>query len=336
VLAISACLSEAVLRLYHHLHPTFLFPSNHYSRFRGLPFAPDFDTGFHLNSHGFKDVEYETAKKPGTVRILAIGDSFVFGAVPYPFNFLTLLEQDLGQRDPPAEVINMGIPGIGPREYVEVLANEGLPLSADVVLVTLFLGNDFNVEPASPPRSYLLAFLRFLGAMFDRGQSIHGVAHYAEDRPNMDPAQYLEVERIGSFIFRKSNPAFSIQLSAVLAALQQIQQMCKDRGMELLVVLAPAQAQVNPSLQWEIVRAYPGREADFDFLFPNRRLNAGLDRLGIRHVDLTGPFREAARARPLYLPRDTHWNIAGNRLAADLIRDELLQKGTKARPASGR
>jgi hypothetical protein len=33
-------------------------------------------------------------------------------------------------------------------------------------------------------------------------------------------------------------------------------------------------------------------------------------------VDLLPAFRSAARTTRLYKPRDTHWNIAGNRLAA--------------------
>jgi hypothetical protein len=34
---------------------------------------------------------------------------------------------------------------------------------------------------------------------------------------------------------------------------------------------------------------------------------------------LLGPFQAEAKARRLYALRDTHWNAAGNRLAADLI-----------------
>ena len=95
-----------------------------YNRFRGKPFAPDWN--FHLNSRGFNDVEFSTHKAPGTIRILGIGDSFAFGVVPYEYNYLTLVEQYLKQSGHNIELINMGIPSTGPREYLSLLVNEGL------------------------------------------------------------------------------------------------------------------------------------------------------------------------------------------------------------------
>ena len=41
------------------------------------------------------------------------------------------------------ELINMGIPGIGPREYLAVFIHEGLQLKPDMVLLSFFIGNDF-------------------------------------------------------------------------------------------------------------------------------------------------------------------------------------------------
>jgi len=83
--------------------------------------------------------------------------------------------------------------------------------------------------------------------------------------------------------------------------------------------------QVDPELRGEMARFFDDGEAGFDFVAPNRRLAEDLRSQGIRYLDLLGPFREAGRRARLYKPRDTHWNIAGNRLAADLIRDALLR-----------
>jgi hypothetical protein len=43
----------------------------------------------------------------------------------------------------------------------------------------------------------------------------------------------------------------------------------------------------------------------------------------IRYVDLLEPFRLKTKDFRLYKLRDTHWNIAGNRLAADVLYDFL-------------
>jgi hypothetical protein len=285
-----------------------------------------------LNSHGFKDVEFEKQKRPGTVRILGLGDSFAFGVVPYQYNYLTLLEQDLGRVSPAAEVINMGIPSTGPSAYLEVLVNEGLPLNADMVLVSVFVGNDFTDEDLPPPRSYLLAFGRYLLMPKPKGVPLHGNDAYHDDGYSFEADKYLEIERLRSAIFRRSNVAFSAQADSVRSDLERMKLVCRNKGLELLVVVIPDEMQVSPELQGQVVASYPGAAADFDFAKANRRLGSDLQALGIRYLDLLGPFQEAGRTQRLYRLRDTHWNIAGNRLAADLIRDELLRGDTKFWP----
>jgi hypothetical protein len=54
-----------------------------------------------------------------------------------------------------------------------------------------------------------------------------------------------------------------------------------------------------------------------DYLQPNRILGERLDALSVPFLDLYPAFSRAAPAEHLYKPRDTHWIIAGNRLAAE-------------------
>ena len=51
----------------------------------------------------------------------------------------------------------------------------------------------------------------------------------------------------------------------------------------------------------------------------------------IHCLDLLGQFQEQGKTRQLYALRDTHWNEAGNRLAADLI-FEYLEKNQLIAP----
>ncbi|MCP4699016.1 MAG: hypothetical protein GY862_19510, partial [Gammaproteobacteria bacterium] len=90
ITAVSFGLSEAALRAYNAYHPSFIFYDASYNRFRGRPHAKDFD--FTLNSKGFKDIEFKSKQKD-TFRIVAIGDSFAYGIVPYRYNYLTVLEE---------------------------------------------------------------------------------------------------------------------------------------------------------------------------------------------------------------------------------------------------
>ena len=115
--------SEIALRIYNRFNPSFVFYSTSYNRFRGKPFADDWN--FKLNSLGFRDKEF-SVKKEDVYRILGIGDSFSFGVVPYENNYLTLIESQLQKEHPKLEVFNMGIPSIGPKEYLSLLVAEGL------------------------------------------------------------------------------------------------------------------------------------------------------------------------------------------------------------------
>jgi hypothetical protein len=90
IAAITVVLCEVGLRAFNHVYPLPFFYSNSYNRFRVKPHVSFY--GFELNSRGFNDVEFNIHKEPGVYRILGIGDSFAFGVVPYPFNYLTLIE----------------------------------------------------------------------------------------------------------------------------------------------------------------------------------------------------------------------------------------------------
>jgi SGNH hydrolase-like domain, acetyltransferase AlgX len=59
---------------------------------------------------------------------------------------------------------------------------------------------------------------------------------------------------------------------------------------------------------------------------PNKRLVDTLQRQGIDYLDLLPEFVAASSRERLYRPNDTHWNIRGNTLAAELITRHLLQR----------
>jgi hypothetical protein len=59
---VALSLAEITLRLCHKIYPLYIFYENSYNRFRGKPFAEDYD--FRLNSRGFKDLEGKKEKGP--------------------------------------------------------------------------------------------------------------------------------------------------------------------------------------------------------------------------------------------------------------------------------
>lgn len=322
--------AELTCRIYQLACPSFIFASDSYNRFRGKPFSRCL--GFQLNSKGFNDKEYPREKEPGTWRIVAIGDSFVFGGVPYQHNFLTLLEERLNESGRRCEVINMGIPCTGPDSYFSLLIREALDLSPDLVLCCFFIGNDFTDDASDRggERSYLASLFRFLFKLPSRPVSARqalyaaNYADYRDSEPDFSEEEFMRLESERSAIFLKDAPVLKERLPYVISSLGRIRDYCRKNSARLLVVLIPDELQIEPLLQDRVARRIgKNRSGDFDFSMPNRLLCAELSRMGIDHLDLLADFSANAVQARLYKPRNTHWNIMGNALAAACLYKSL-------------
>jgi hypothetical protein len=97
-----------------------------------------------INSRGLRDREYPYAKPAGTQRILVLGDSFTWGyGVGDSEIFTEVLEAKLASERLPWEVINTGVSGWGTDQELLFLKSEGHKYSPDIVILALYLGNDW-------------------------------------------------------------------------------------------------------------------------------------------------------------------------------------------------
>jgi len=99
--------------------------------------------GFPVNSTGDYDTEFDPAD--GAL-VVSLGDSFSVGIVPQPFHFTAVAEELL----PGVQICNVGVPSIGPREYLILLRERALPMRPRAVLLNLFVGNDINQADKGP------------------------------------------------------------------------------------------------------------------------------------------------------------------------------------------
>ena len=79
----------------------------------------------------------------------------------------------------------------------------------------------------------------------------------------------------------------------------------------------------------EVARAWGRSLEGIDFARPSRVLAEALENAGVATLDLTPAFQSAAPVTRLYKPRDTHWNVAGNRLASEAIVAVLRESLTR-------
>jgi hypothetical protein len=96
------------------------------------------------NSLGFNDVEFTVPKPQGRFRIMALGDSFTYGLVPYPDAVMTRLEEALRAACPgrSLDLLNFGIGGLGVWDYKTLVELAAPRFEPDLVLVNFYLGND--------------------------------------------------------------------------------------------------------------------------------------------------------------------------------------------------
>jgi len=147
--------TEVATRVFSLATPLNLIFSN-YVADPNLPFRPrpfsrgtgrndEFSYDYQHNSFGFRDVEHEIAKAPGTFRLLGLGDSFTYGiGASLRETYLSRLEVLLNHRagvHPKIEVIKAGVPRYFPQAERILLENDGVKFRPDVVVVGI-LPND--------------------------------------------------------------------------------------------------------------------------------------------------------------------------------------------------
>jgi len=105
------------------------------------------------NSLGYRDVEHEREKSPGTRRLVALGDSFAWGAgIEFDDAWPRRLQRGLtAHRREEWETISLALPGMNTVEQAELLRTDALAWDPDVVVLGFCL-NDSEDEDAAETR----------------------------------------------------------------------------------------------------------------------------------------------------------------------------------------
>ena len=115
----------------------------------------EFDTEIAINGSGLRDDQEIGPKAPNERRILVLGDSLVLSVqVPLAQTFTKLLEARLNARPSPYHyrVINAGVQGYGPVEELLLFHAIAASIRPDLVIDTLFVGNDAEEAVTSEAR----------------------------------------------------------------------------------------------------------------------------------------------------------------------------------------
>jgi hypothetical protein len=142
--------------------------------------------------------------------------------------------------------------------------------------------------------------------------------------PRHSEETYLEIEaRRIQICLRTRRPWFDQRSSEVLGVLSRFRDEVRAAGSEFVLVMIPDEFQVDPLLLGQLLRHLALDPAEIDPDYPQRRLAVLLDRHGIEYLDLLPVFRDRSATERLYWLRNTHWNVAGNALAAEVLARQL-------------
>lgn len=300
------------------------------------------------NKEGFRDLDRPFKKPDGVYRILFLGDSYVYGRVPYEQNFPTLLEKQLNALGPEKkiEIVNLGVPGYGPEDSANLWEHYGYRYHPDAVIFGFFYDNDMTdneyrrhsvsilgervklEEESRLDKSHLLAFLRAKWGLirFNMTHNTKGKAGFFTD-------QEVESMIAGTIQIYDKRWMWGIQLKHmyVQSVFLRMQKLAALENAPLFVVRYPPETMANPkALESRILRMGENPK-DYDRYQLGRHVGLMLSELSISSEDITPQIERALTKEPLYIPNDTHWNAAGNRAAADpmtpVIEEFLVRNG---------
>jgi hypothetical protein len=294
------------------------------------PTLYSFDVRF--DGNGFRNTrDYQQAE------ICVLGDSFVEGAFVSEKELVTSQLADLRG----TTVANLGQIGYGPQQQLIVLRRFALGLKPRAVVWMFFEGNDlknihFYNKTTAEWDTALSSFHRFLDRSFSRNAFLAFARVVGNPRPSGAPRSGLFKAQNGQtlrlYFLYPMHPCTAQDEAALQETgkiIAEALRECAAGQIALLVVFVPTKFRVYAD-RLEIKPHHAiatWRRNDMPRRFRDVVL---LHAPQAGFLDLTPLMAEAAmRGEVLYHTEDSHWNAAGNRLAATAIHDWLAGHATK-------
>jgi len=308
-----------------------------------------------LNGAGMHDSDHALTKSAKTLRIIMLGDSFVQAIQVKETETSHQVLEDLLKPRQQIEVISAGVGGWGTGQQLLYYRNQGRAYQPDLVLLMLYMGND--VKDNLPGRGVTVDGYNCYTPYFvtTNGQLNPTPWYFAPGLPPSTGHGWLGQQFINNMLGRvyqhsylyahlepllsqpplKSsvldfyigkNELFDYGLQLTLELVQQLQHEVEQDGSRFAVVLITPMnllefSQLTVIEREKIYQELPDLRRAEDIKPPNEMLTQALTQANVPVLDLFPTFIQHAdkTAENLYFKGDHHWNVDGNRLAAEAI-----------------
>jgi lysophospholipase L1-like esterase len=239
------------------------------------------------NSKGLRDREFSYERTPGTLRIIALGDSFTEGwGVPYEDTFPKRIEKMYADHGVKAEVINTGVGNYNTIQEVEYFLTELYKYQPDVVVLNYFVNDAEPVPHDSPPG---LLGRHCYSCVFVTGRVDTLLREFSADQ---DWAEYY----LGLY----GNGEAAGWLAAK-AWIKKLADYCKAHDIKLLIASLPELHDVK----------------HYRFQLITELVHQAADENGVAFVDLLDYLRDQDSSKLWVTPPDPHPNAFANKLIAE-------------------
>ena len=303
--------------------------------FHGTHIQGEYQVEMRYNARGFRGTLYPYERRPGTHRILILGDSYADGySVAFKDLFTETMQQHLKKTiKQPLEVVNSAVGGYGTDQQLLYFLVDGQHYKPDLTIL-LFYQNDltYNIKANYTPLG------RGEKPLFGlRGGTLYlkSLPKPARDREAVPRENFYPAERVKETLEMFARPEApggnapkgpggkagvygsgtqEAQWRMTEALMKKIKASCDASGSHLLLFYVPIKREIYGS-GGKVHRKSSG-------IFSHLQVLAA--RLEIDLVDTLPLYQEkagqiAGQQQRLYWVRDSHWTPEGHHLAGEIL-----------------
>ncbi len=315
----------------------------------------EFSVSAHSSSQGLRNEMVKLPKPKEVYRILVLGDSFTYGwggrlEGSWPKQLQNLLKIPGRQ----VEVVNAGVPGAGPNEYLKICQAYTDYLQADAVILGFFSTNDLyqaveskekslwpTLQSVSHPIITSWHFDAIPGDTFYLSEIWQKQAEkIIQDHPDLESKLNPEVFR--QLQMGKLNPAviipalsdpkylirfldkenFNFEIAAMDKILAKIKTECIGKRIGVLIFIPSYELVSEDYFKYRINQGYivDKKLTSFDLDTPLREIS---EENGFKYISILSEFRKD-KCIGCYYPLDSHMTPLGQKRVAEAVAGIIL------------